>query len=187
MEIYTVKVAVKPYVRAYLENNFGKPADIRKDAELNELVNFMLREGSTRLDKIVSANFKDMVELRITEDAFFRNGFTFTKTETLKFNSFLEKRIKFFMRTYISYHHSLGDSVARCIRDFQTVFGFTEEVWPYDSIKKDFDRNGALCERRMIGNFKEELSRLFLEGLSEIGTPFRAVGIDLQLNTSKNG
>lgn len=187
MEIYTVKIAVKPYVKAYLENNFGSPVDLRRDAELSELVNLMLREGSTRLDKIVSANFPATVEMRISKDAFFRYGFTFTKTETLKFNSFLEKRIKFFARTYIAYHQSLGISVAKCIRDFQTAFGFPEDVWGYDSIKKDFDRNGSHVPKGMIGNFKAELSKIFLEMLSEIGTPFKVVGIDNQLNTVENG
>lgn len=187
MEIYTVEVAVKPYIRAYLENNYGCPADIRKDAEMAELVTMMLREGSTRLDKIISANFKDTVKLRISQDTFFRHGFTFTRTETLKFNTLLEHRIKFFARTYIGYHHALGDTVAKSIRDFQTIFGFSEEVWPYDSIKKDFDRNGSTVERRVIGNLKEELSKIFLEKLSDCGTPFRAVGIELQLNTENNG
>lgn len=132
MEIYTVKVAVKGYVKAYLENNFGAPADIRQDAELMDVVCMMLREGSTRFDKVISANLSGQVELRISKDAFFRFGFTFTKTETLRFNSFLEKRIKFYARTYIAYHHSLGTSVANCIRDFQKTFNFPEEVWPYD-------------------------------------------------------
>lgn len=45
MEIYTVKVAVKPYTKAYLENNYGNPADIRQDPELNDMVTMMLREG----------------------------------------------------------------------------------------------------------------------------------------------
>ena len=84
MEIYTVKVAVKPYTKAYLENNYGNPADIRQDPELNDMVTMMLREGSTRLDKIISSNFPATVELRITKDTFFRYGFTLTKTETLK-------------------------------------------------------------------------------------------------------
>lgn len=187
MDIYTVKVVVKPYVKAYLENNFGCPVDLRQDAELTELVNLMLREGSTRLDKIVSANFPATVELRISKDAFFRYGFTFTKTETLKFNTFLEKRIKFFARTYIAYHNGLGSSVAKCIRDFQTTFGFPEDVWGYDSIKKDFDRNGSLIPKGMIGNLKAELSNVFMEMLSEIETPFKSVGIDNQLNTVENG
>ena len=81
MEIYTVKVAVKPYTKAYLENNYGNPADIRQDPELNDMVTMMLREGSTRLDKIISSNFPATVELRITKDTFFRYGFTLTKTE----------------------------------------------------------------------------------------------------------
>ena len=91
MEIYTVKVAVKPYTKAYLENNYGNPADIRQDPELNDMVTMMLREGSTRLDKIISSNFPATVELRITKDTFFRYGFTLTKTETLKLNSFVVK------------------------------------------------------------------------------------------------
>ena len=74
MEIYTVKVAVKPYTKAYLENNYGNPADIRQDPELNDMVTMMLREGSTRLDKIISSNFPATVELRITKDTFFRYG-----------------------------------------------------------------------------------------------------------------
>ena len=35
MNYYTITVAVKPYIRAFLENNFGSPVDIRKDPELN--------------------------------------------------------------------------------------------------------------------------------------------------------
>lgn len=121
MEIYTVKVAVKPYTKAYLENNYGNPADIRQDPELNDMVTMMLREGSTRLDKIISSNFPATVELRITKDTFFRYGFTLTKTETLKLNSFLEKRIKFLARIHIAYHQSLGYSVAKCIRVFRKL------------------------------------------------------------------
>ena len=176
MEIYTVKVAVKPYTKAYLENNYGNPADIRQDPELNDMVTMMLREGSTRLDKIISSNFPATVELRITKDTFFRYGFTLTKTETLKLNSFLEKRIKFLARIHIAYHHSLGYSVAKCIRDFQETFGFPEDVWGYDSINKDFDRNGSLVQKRLIGNFRNELSRIFMEILSDIGTPLKVVG-----------
>ena len=176
MEIYTVKVAVKPYTKAYLENNYGNPADIRQDPELNDMVTMMLREGSTRLDKIISSNFPATVELRITKDTFFRYGFTLTKTETLKLNSFLEKRIKFLAHIHIAYHQSLGYSVAKCIRDFQETFGFPEDVWGYDSIKKDFDRNGSLVQKRLIGNFRNELSRIFMEMLSDIGTPLKVVG-----------
>lgn len=172
MEIYTVEIAVKPYIKAYLENNFGNPADIGKDPELNDLLILMLREGSTRLDKIVSANYPTIVKIAISKDSFFRYGFTLTKTETVKFNSFLEKRIKFFARTYIAYHSSLGTSVARSIRDFQNTFGFPEDIWSFDSIKKDFDRNGFHLDRQMIYQFKIQFSNIFMEILSELGTPF---------------
>ena len=79
MEIYTVKVAVKPYTKSYLENNYGNPADIRQDPELNDMVTMMLREGSTRLDKIISSNFPATVELRITKDTVFRKAESFLK------------------------------------------------------------------------------------------------------------
>ena len=79
-------------------------------------------------------------------------------------------------RIHIAYHQSLGYSVAKCIRDFQETFGFPEDVWGYDSIKKDFDRNGSLVQKRLIGNFRNELSRIFMEILSDIGTPLKVVG-----------
>ena len=176
MEIYTIKVAVKPYVKAYLENNFGTPIDFRKDSELTGIVNLMLRAGSAHLDNIVSAKFAETVEIRISKDTFFRHGFTLTKTDTIRFNSFLEKRLKYYARLYISYHNSLGFSITKCIRDFQDTFGFSEDVWSYDSIKKDFDRHGAPVGKNIIMNFQAELSKVFMEKLSELGTTLKPVG-----------
>lgn len=175
---YTVRIAVKPYIKAYLENNFGIPVDIRKDGELWELTGLLLREGSARFDKSVAANFPEQVDVLISRDIFFRYGYVLTKTETLRFNAFVEKRVKFFARNYIAYHHSLGTSVADCIRDFQKIFGFPEDVWPYDSIKKDFDRHGRTVGKKAVMNFKAEMSRIFLEMLSESGTGLRIVAAE---------
>ena len=57
MNYYTITVAVKPYIRAFLENNFGSPVDIRKDPELNNMVEFLLKEGATRLDKTLQIKY----------------------------------------------------------------------------------------------------------------------------------
>ena len=175
MEIYTVKVKVKPYVKAYLEREFGYPIDFRKDSELTGIINLMLSAGSAHLDKIVSANLAETVEIRISKDTFFRHGFTFTKTDTLRFNSLIEKRIKFYARLYISYHSSLGFSITKCIRNFQATFGFSEDVWSHDSIKKDYARHGSSAETNLIIDFRADLSKVFMEKLSQIGTALKPV------------
>ena len=175
MEIYTVKVKVKPYVKAYLEREFGTPIDFRKDSELTGIINLMLRAGSAHLDSIVSAKFAETVEIRIGKDTFFRHGFTFTKTDTIRFNSFIEKRIKFLSRTYISYHKSLGYSIVTCIHDFQNKFGFSEDIWGFDSIRKDYNRHGSKVGNQNIGNLKAELSKIFMEKLSLLGTTSKPV------------
>ena len=78
MNYYTITVAVKPYIRAFLENNFGSPVDIRKDPELNNMVEFLLKEGATRLDKTLQSKYTDTVCFRISRDTFHRYGFTLT-------------------------------------------------------------------------------------------------------------
>ena len=89
MNYYTITVAVKPYIRAFLENNFGSPVDIRKDPELNNIVEFLLKEGATRLDKTLQIKYPDSVCIRISRDTFHRYGFTLTKTATRRLNCYL--------------------------------------------------------------------------------------------------
>ena len=170
MNYYTITVAVKPYIRAFLENNFGSPVDIRKDPELNNMVEFLLKEGATRLDKTLQIKYTDTVCFRISRDTFHRYGFTLTKTATQRLNCYLEGRIKFFARVYIANNRSIGIPLARCIRDFQEKFNFPEDVWSAEAIRKDFTRNGKTVQSKFITNFKNELNKIFLEFMSESGT-----------------
>lgn len=167
---YTIKVTVKPYVRAFLENNFGSPADTRKDPELNNFIEFLLKEGSTRFDKNLQIKYPDEINIRISRDTFHRHGYTLTKTATQRLNSYLEQRIKFFARVYISNNRSIGVPLAKCIRDFQDKFNFPEDVWSAETIRKDFVRNGKFIQSKFVTNFKAELDKIFLEFLSENGT-----------------
>lgn len=175
MDIYTVKISVKPYVKAYLESNFGSPVDFRNDTELTGIINIMLKSGCAHLDRIVLANLAEKVEIRISKDTFYRHGYTITRTDTLRFNSLIEERIKFYSRMYISYHNSIGDSITKCIRDFQELYGFSEDVWSYDSIKKDYQRHGSSAVKTITNNFKADFHNIFMERLSQFGTALNPV------------
>lgn len=183
---YIINVAVKPYIKAYLENNFGSPVDIRQEGEIWHLLGVLLSEGAGRkkpggkMEKVISGNFPEEVRLLVTKDMFFRYGSALGKPEVLRFNTFLEKRIKFFARSFIGYHHSLGMSVASCIRNFQKMFGFSEDVWAYDSIKKDFDRHGWTAGKKAVINFQREMSKIFLQIMSESGTVLRVVNLKIE-------
>ena len=46
------------------------------------------------------------------------------------------------MRLIVGTQIGLGMSINKSITYFQKKFSFPEDVWPYDSIYKDFYRNG---------------------------------------------
>lgn len=172
-EAFTVDVWVKPYVKKYLENNFGSPVDLRtKEGNMfYDLLQLSLQRPLHAFKRRNQPNTFLTAETRIVidEDTFHRYGFDMNKKNMMRFNAFIEKHIKLQARIYIGFNRSLGVPVSVSIPKFQETFGFTEDDFPYDTIKKDFDRNGDFINFDMLTQFKENLSTMLLEQLSKIG------------------
>ncbi|MDY0286041.1 MAG: hypothetical protein RBR21_07895 [Bacteroidales bacterium] len=172
-EVFTVDVWVKPYVKKYLENNFGTPVDLRtkEGSMFYDLLQLSLQRPLHSYTRGNQPNtfLTAKLKLVIDEDTFHRYGFDMNKRNMIRFNSFVEKHIKLQARIYIGFQRSLGVPVSVSIPKFQEKFGFTEDDFPYDTIKKDFDRNGDFINFDMLTQFKEDLSTLLLEQLSKIG------------------
>ncbi|MCD4681110.1 MAG: hypothetical protein K8S00_12065, partial [Bacteroidales bacterium] len=131
----------------------------------------LLSKPSKRYEsKINNKFYTDEIEILISKDNFNRFGYELTKTDTVRFNSRIESLIKFASRLFIANNNSLGISITQSIKEFQDMFGFTDDDFQYDTIKKDFDRHGMKFETRILVAFKQELKKIFLENLSEIGT-----------------
>jgi hypothetical protein len=56
-------------------------------------------------------------------------------------NTFFEQAAKLFMRTSITIDTAISGSQATSIRRFQDRYGYPDEIWNFQSIKKDLDRN----------------------------------------------
>lgn len=168
---FTIGLYLKPYVHKYLVNNFGDPVNLydQKGDDLKNLLIGMLKKPSARYEKRITLNFQTQeARLIISKSDFYRYGWEVTKTDMIKFNNKVESLVKFYSRCYIAFDKSLGIPISKSIKSFQKEFGFSEDIWTYDSIKKDFDRHGSYIKFDKLSVFKDNLRNIFLEQLSEI-------------------
>lgn len=172
----TIEIPCKTYVKAYLENNCGDPVDLKLLPDLHALFIRNLRynkhearrEQKHAIDSM--CNYKSAVLIKVPENIFYRYGWELSKGGLLEFNKEAETKIKFMMRYYVAFNRSLGIPVSTCIRDFQEKYDFPEAVWPYESIKKDFDRHGQFIRPDIMSQMKDEINKIFLSNLSTLGT-----------------
>ena len=167
---FTVTIQAKPYVKAYLENNCGVPVNLKNIPELQAEFIRCLSKKTMRRETAPVASWYDRVTIIIPPDAFYRYGWELNKTNIAYFNKFVEQKVKFLMRNYVAMHCVLGVKVAESIRDFQEQYNLPETVWPYESIKKDYDRHSRGMEFKPIIDFKQKLREIFMSNLSDLGT-----------------
>lgn len=166
----TVEVGCKPYVKRFIENNCGDPADLRKIPELHNAFMFLLKKKTAHYESMEIGNYQSTIKVLISEDDLYRYGWELTKSGTVLFNRKVERLAKFVMRQFIGLNSSFKIPVSNSIREFQEKFGYTEDEWSYESIKKDFDRNGRVYKIDVLNNFKRELQQILMDNLSDLGT-----------------
>ena len=169
----TITIPVKPYVKRFLEINYGDPVDFSHDSYYQAKVREMVRKPNSRRDKMYSdrlTNYSTFVKVMISEDDIYRYGCELTKTDIVRFGKLIEARAKFMMRLMVGLNIAIGRSIKNSILSFQDRYFFDENIWPYQSIKKDFFRNGT--PHRI--NFDEEIfgkvEKIFLDNLYNSGT-----------------
>jgi hypothetical protein len=167
---FTIEIHCKKYVKAYLEMNCGIPADLRHMPDLLQELRSGLMNKPRHRERAEVMKWTDTVKVIIPPDYFYRHGWEMNKENELDFNKVVEQKIKFNMRQYVALNHALGFPVAVCIREFQEQFGFYEHIWSYESIKKDFYRNGKTVHLKTLRSLKEEIHKILLANLSEMGT-----------------
>lgn len=167
---FTIRIPCKPYVKAYLETNCGTPVNLQHLPDMLEEFRRALSRKPEHRESMELPACRETVSVIIPPDMFYRYGWEMNKENILDFNRKVEMKVKFFMRQYVAVNNSFGVPVANCIREFQEGFGYTEPVWSYESIKKDFDRHGRVPELKIIKGLKIEMNKILLDNLSELGT-----------------
>jgi hypothetical protein len=168
---FTVGIALKPYVHRYLVNAYGYPVNLyNPDVRwLRQIMIECLRKPEFRFDKRILANFhNEETRFVISNNDFYRYGWIISKTDMLKFNARIESEIKFLSRTFISIEKCFGVPISTAIRNFQIRYDFTEDDFPYETIKKDLNRNGDYIKFDEMQSLIQNYRNILLEQLSEI-------------------
>jgi hypothetical protein len=167
---FTIKIPCKRYVKAYLENNCGTPVDLHHLPSMMEELKRGLSKKPEHMENKNLAEYDQNVTIIIPSDYFYRYGWELNKENILDFNRKAEMLAKFNMRQFILLNRGLGVPVSTCIREFQEMYDFPEQVWSSDSIKKDFDRHGEIAALKTVKELKQEINKILLGNLSDLGT-----------------
>lgn len=167
----TISIPCKPYVKHFLSINYGTPVDLSKTQDLYKNLRTRLKDKNTNIKsrEIAKWLYSETVIINITEDDFYRYGWELSTHNIRGFNCDIEARAKFFMRNIVAVYEAIM-SIKEAITYFQDRFGFTEDIWPYDSIKKDYYRNKVGENCSIIKLIGQELEKKSLENLSRMGT-----------------
>ena len=117
-----------------------------------------------------NCTYSTEVEVVISEDDFYRYGFELTKPDIVTFGKHFEDRAKVMMRSMVGVYNGIGLPIRDSIWKFQTRFGFEEETWNFDSIKKDFYRNGINGKIDFNNEIFAKIEKIILVNLSVLGT-----------------
>lgn len=170
--LLTVDLPCKPYVKRFIEQNFGSPADFSRDGELYEYFRSKLVRNSIRQDRLYSKynldKYSESIKVIVTSDDFYRFGWEMSTTDTVRLNKKLECRVKLLAHMVISSQMVSGRGLTSSVDYFQMNFGFTEDVWKKESIIKECQRNMSMDKQAFPKNMAASLQRTVLDKLSVV-------------------
>lgn len=169
---FNITVPVKPYVKRFLENNYGSPVDFHNHPHENMLFMRMLKKRSFTKDYMYQSNLSKLsssVVIQISERCFYRNGWEISKTDTIAFGRYFERNAKMMMRSIVGIYVSFGMPVNIAIAKFQATYKMEEEYWAFDSILKDFFRYKTFNKIDFNHNAYQHLEELILLNMSNAG------------------
>lgn len=170
---FFVTIPVKPYVKRFIEVNYGFPADFSGNPDISKLINRCLKKPDTRYDKKYEkgiCTYTETLEIVISQDQFYRYGWEFSKTDIVAFGQEFEAAAKALMRTMVGVYHAIGLPINISIDKFQHRFGYDEDVWNYQTIKKDFYRNGTKYPVDFDEEIFKKIEHICLVNLYNTGT-----------------
>jgi len=164
---FYIDIKVKPFVKQFLINEGGDPVVLDNEHRFKAVLTWLLQKP-TEYRKPIKHNPDDcVVRLIISEDTFHRHGFMLSRKRERYFSNYVENHLKLIMRSQI-FIMSHWHSIAQSIRMFQDDWDLPEEVWSFDTIKKDISRhtdirrndNLSILMKKIDVLIKEEKARI---------------------------
>ena len=170
MKRFNVFVPVKPYVKRFLEINYGDPVNFINHPREHDFLKRMLHKPDFLKDYMYHEEFQRLtttVTVLISQNDFYRYGWQLSKSDTVRFGKHFEYQTKQLMRSIVGNYISFGIPLMMAIEMFQIRYHMEEEYWPFDAIKKDFYR----FQQRHNISFKDfafnHLENLILKTLAD--------------------
>lgn len=170
--MFTVELPCKPYVKRFLQINCGEPANLSAhkllQADFRKALKTKCRKDEARYGKLSFGKYSEVIEIQISDDDFYRHGWELTLTDTISFGKSVERHAKLMMYTFVG-GYSMVMELQSAILRFQEESGFYEDIWKFESISKDFQRNQP--DRVNISKeIIQQIKNISLGKLSKLGT-----------------
>ena len=133
----------------------------------------LLRKPNTSRDKQYPeqiSTYTETAAVFISQHDFYRYGWELTRTDIVAFGKRFEERAKCLMRSFVGVYVAMGMPSFISIAKFQDRFQFDESSWQYETIKKDFYRNGMKDPLDFNGEIFNKIEKIVLHNLYELGT-----------------
>lgn len=170
----------KPYVKRFIEQNFGDPADFSRDEELYDNFRSMLTKNNNRQDRYYSKLFldkySDSIRIKITDDDFYRYGWEIPLADMIKLNKKIECRVKILVHTVISSQLAFGFTTSLCVDYFQQQFDYPEDIWKKESIIKECQRNMSVNKKVFQKNMVSNIHQIIVDKLGDANIISRKAG-----------
>lgn len=139
-DVLTVTVPCKRYVAHYLRSRFGNKPRLSHNSHLGVFFLNLLDRKIARYENRIE-DYEDRVEIEISVDDMTRYGHSLTKTAQNSFNSLVEDHVKSLFEVHMdALVNAASFKKAHAIRAFQEMHDFPEHAWPFESLKKHYDR-----------------------------------------------
>ncbi len=177
-----VWVRVAPYVCRYLVDNFGvrgsnvkNLVDIRSDSAMMAFFTPRLMKPNhtydSRIQKSTYSYRTARVAIEISANSFERTGWALSPTDEAAFAKMLELRLHGILLAYLQAHYMISGDAAVSIRAFYRHFHQNEDTWPYDSIRKIWNRSLSPSQKITLrSKLEAEITEKILLQMSSLGT-----------------
>jgi len=139
----TIEFPVKPYIGHFLRTRFGNPCHLTLDSQIGKLFYLLVKEETK--SKSVSqkkVTYKHSLQVKITENVFRRRGHVLSRNSVATFNNFMAEYIKEKMFLYSDALLEANQElkIKAALEMSLEKFQFNQDVFPYETLKKSYDR-----------------------------------------------
>lgn len=173
---------VTPYVFHYLMSNYRvnthdcpNTVNISPSPTLRKVLMSMIKNPTNRYDKrqhgYKYTNRTCTIQIVIPDGT--HSGWLLSPTDASDFALLLERQCHAMMITYINMHMIFCSTLKECVLKFQQQFGYDEDSWSYDTIRRIWNRDKTFDRYRFRQFVENEINNIYLVQMKRTGLLYK--------------